>query len=253
VASEEANAKPKPPPPIATDLGALLKQAGITAAPAKQVRGRGPHTLPPPSPEPLGRVSLPPPAPSTPVRHPAAELRALNDAYAGVRKLSGKSKSMPFREVVVPTQHVERRAQAQQEEAAARARLGALVAGGVRFKVRRDDGFVEALRTGASAKLLARVSGRGFAPEATLDLHGLREAEVPLAVTDFVRKRHRQGARHLLLITGKGLHSQGGTPVLREAAVEALTTGGAAPLVLAFASAHQDHGGSGAFAILLDA
>jgi len=39
--------------------------------------------------------------------------------------------------------------------------------------------------------------------------------------------------------------------VLGEALIEALTRGGAAPLVRAFASAHNSLGGSGAVAVLL--
>ena len=71
------------------------------------------------------------------------------------------------------------------------------------------------------------------------------------AVSEFVRKQQRKGTRYLLLITGKGQHSEGGVGVLRDAAVEALTHGGAAPSVLAFSSAHAAHGGTGALAILL--
>lgn len=260
-AEQAAEPKPQPPPAIATQLGELFKQAGVKAAPpkaAKPPKPRPPVTMPPPA-EPLSRVTIGSPA-VAPValdretKLSAKELRELNDAYAGVRKLSGKAaKSMPYRELAPVTQHAERQSQARQDELQARARLGALVGGGVRFKQRRDGAFVEALRDGASPKLLARVISKGFTPEATLDLHGKRAADIALLVTDFVRKRHRQGARHLLIITGKGLHSEGGVGVLGDAAIEALVSGGGAPLVAAFASAHVDHGGSGAIAVVLDA
>jgi DNA-nicking Smr family endonuclease len=55
----------------------------------------------------------------------------------------------------------------------------------------------------------------------------------------------------LLVIVGKGLHSEDGYGVLARAAVAALTQGVAAPLVLAVSSAHPKHGGSGALAVIL--
>ena len=79
----------------------------------------------------------------------------------------------------------------------------------------------------------------------------MRSAEVERAVHDFVRDAQRRRARHLLIIVGKGQHSEDGVGVLAEVAVRALSQGGAAPLVAAFASAHSRHGGSGALAVLL--
>jgi DNA-nicking Smr family endonuclease len=50
----------------------------------------------------------------------------------------------------------------------------------------------------------------------------------------------------VLIIHGKGAHSEGGIGVLEEACVEALTKGGAAPFVEAFATAPARFGGRGA-------
>ena len=121
----------------------------------------------------------------------------------------------------------------------------------MRFDVRWDGGLVQGLRAGTSEKLLRRLAGSAFAAQATLDLHGMRRAEAQRAVHDFVRAQRRNGAQHLLVIVGKGQHSQDGVGVLGEAAVEALTHSGAAPVVAAFASAHARLGGSGAIAVLL--
>ena len=67
----------------------------------------------------------------------------------------------------------------------------------------------------------------------------------------FVREEHRRGRRTLCIIHGKGKHSEGGIGVLRGAAVEALTKGGAAPLVECLASAPERFGGSGALLVRL--
>ena len=65
-----------------------------------------------------------------------------------------------------------------------------------------------------------------------------------------MRTEHRRGLRRILVVCGKGLHSAG-PPVLRDAALDALTRGGAAPLVLAVASAPISLGGTGALLVQL--
>jgi DNA-nicking Smr family endonuclease len=137
------------------------------------------------------------------------------------------------------------------DEQAARARLAALVGSGVRFVIERDEGWVRGLRAGVSDKLLSRLSASSFGPEANLDLHGMRREQAQKAISDFVRAEHRRGARRLLLIVGKGQHSEDGIGVLAETAVDTLSHSVAAPLVSAFASAHERHGGRGAIAVLL--
>jgi DNA-nicking Smr family endonuclease len=180
----------------------------------------------------------------------------LNDAYEGARPLAPKkARAKPLAEQGVairnPQHEAQVRAEARSEELAARTRLAALVSEGVRFKIRREDDYVEGLRADTSPKLLARIQGRGFSPEARLDLHGMRANQVAPAIERFVRNHQRRGARHVLLIVGKGLHSESGTSVLAPAAVDAISHGLAAPWVVAFCTAHTEHGGLGALAVLL--
>jgi DNA-nicking Smr family endonuclease len=237
---------------VGTHLGELLKKAGVAPAPATKGRKAfSPRTLPPPEPEPLLRVTARPAKPAAETRPlGTSELRMLNDAYAGARPLRAKK---PLAQPLAPSpsSRADVVSQARVDDAAARARLAALVAGGLRFSVQRDENFVHGLRSDASPKLLTRLASKGFSPEAKLDLHGKRAAEVTQEINNFVRKAHRQGARSLLIIVGKGLHSQDGVGVLAHAASDALTQGGAAPLVLGFATAHAANGGSGALAVVL--
>jgi DNA-nicking Smr family endonuclease len=254
-----AESAPKPIPQVATALGAVLKQAGVTATPpaARKVRPPVPMTLRPPDPQPAERVTSPPKAASAGLS--TSELRMLNDAYEGARPLQAKNaRAKPVAERgVVPDAAAAARqralasAQDRAEELSARARLAALVSEGVRFKIRREDDYVEGLRADTSAKLLDRLRGKGFTPEASLDLHGLRVNQVGPAIERFVRNHQRRGARHVLLIVGKGLHSEDGVSMLGPAAIDALSSGLAAPWVVAFASAHAVHGGNGALAVLL--
>jgi DNA-nicking Smr family endonuclease len=234
-------ASSKPAPEATTSLGALFKAAGVAKV------ASAPRAQPPA--QPAVRPPAVAPARPAPAVSPAAEMRMINEAYAGVRPLprAGRHSAPPARPPALQRANDEERAQ----EAAARARLAALVSGGVRFKIVREDDYVSGYRSDASPKLVTRLSGKGFAPDATLDLHGQRAAQVKDLVASFARAHHRKGARQLLMIAGKGLHSADGVCVLRDALIDALTQGAAAPIVLAFATAHLAHGGTGAVAVLL--
>lgn len=251
----EVDAAPKPPPKVATALGAVLKNAGVTAQPQgkQKIAAQAPVTLAPPGPPPLVPVTV---RPESTRELNMTELRLLNDAYEGTRPLaSQKTRAKPLAERDVTRRDRGRIAAASSrdraDELAARTRLAALVSEGVRFKIRREDDYVEGLRADTSPKLLSRLQGKGFAPEATLDLHGLRVNQVGPALEKFARSQQRRGARNVLLIVGKGLHSEDGMSALAPAAIEALTQGLAAPWVIAFSTAHAVHGGAGALAVLL--
>lgn len=170
------------------------------------------------------------------------------DAMSGVRplgagqrgpKAKGRDRSPPPPPAVSPS---------DQE---ARARLAALVGGGVRFELDRRDDEVRGWRVGGSPSAADALARKGVTPEATLDLHGFRADEAETRVTRFVRAQHRRGARRLCLVHGKGNHSEGGVGVLRDVVVHALTEGGAAPVVHAFATASSHLGGTGALVVEL--
>jgi DNA-nicking Smr family endonuclease len=255
-AAQSAPPEPKPQG-ITTAFGPLLERAGLDrlAHTKKAAAAAAAGKVAQPSQNaPQRAPASPAPLQSTPRARAAEpelsqrELSLLHRAYQGVQRIDrpkrGRVDGTTRRAAVVAA------SPDASEDAAARARLSDLVGGGVRFEVRWDEGFVEGLRAGQTPKLLARLRGSGFAPEAQLDLHGLRRDDVQRAVWEFVRRQHRLGRRYVLIITGKGQHSEGGRGVLGEALAETLAGGGAAPFVLAFASAHVRHGGRGAVAVM---
>jgi len=264
-------AEPGPDKPvrIGTDLGALLEAAAERPQPPRPGRTSrvpplqqppgpvDPERVPLPDPSQPGRPGLPespesPDSPGSPVPPPdSADLRRLNDAYVGVAPL-GRSRRRPGAGRT-PRQHAVAPVSARgAEDAQARARLGALVGEGERFAIERDeDGRFCGLRLGAPRTLLRTLRGQKYTVEARLDLHGMRSGEAAVEVTRFVRQRHRDGARYLMIIHGAGTHSEGGVGVLAETTVDELTRGGAAPLVQAFATAHARRGGLGALAVYL--
>jgi DNA-nicking Smr family endonuclease len=87
--------------------------------------------------------------------------------------------------------------------------------------------------------------------EAVLDLHGHRAAEARRRVESFLLESRAVGRRCVLLVTGRGLRSGPGGPVLRAEVVELLTGPPMSRWVLGLVSAPPAQGGSGALLVLL--
>jgi DNA-nicking Smr family endonuclease len=84
--------------------------------------------------------------------------------------------------------------------------------------------------------------------EGTIDLHGMTQAEAYRSLHHFLAVSQERGRRCILVITGKGSHSEG---VLRAAVPHWLNLPVTRSLVLAFAYATSAHGGVGALYVLL--
>jgi DNA-nicking Smr family endonuclease len=118
------------------------------------------------------------------------------------------------------------------------------------FEIQRAGERCEGLAHGIDRKHL-RALRRGELPvERRIDLHGLVAAEARRALAGEVREAHAAGERCLLVVHGRGLHSEGG-PVLRDGVVAWLTAPPLAALVMAFATAAPRDGGPGASYVLL--
>jgi DNA-nicking Smr family endonuclease len=184
-----------------------------------------------------------------------ADLEALHDAFAGVKPIGGEKK---FRVMNLPA-GAEKLSRGKMPsyidvDADVRKRLGELVAGGLRFTIdKSEEDFVHGVRSDANEDAWVALTKESTFADETLDLHGLRANDAETALVRFVRSRHRRGARILKIVHGKGLHSETGQSVLRDVVIHALTELGAAPLVLAFATAHPKHGGSGVMFVKLGA
>ena len=86
--------------------------------------------------------------------------------------------------------------------------------------------------------------------EARLDLHGMTQEEAHRALARFIHRTQENGARMVLVITGKG-SATGGGGVLRAVVPRWLNEAGLRPRVLSFAWAQPKDGGSGALYVLL--
>ena len=95
-----------------------------------------------------------------------------------------------------------------------------------------------------------RLRAGQFRVDGEIDLHGLRAAMVEPALRGFLAEAMQHRARVVRVIHGKGLRSGNRGPVLKLVASHFLCRVDA---VLAFASAREVDGGSGAILVLLDA
>ena len=91
---------------------------------------------------------------------------------------------------------------------------------------------------------------RAMLPQATLDLHGYTVREAESRVKDFLAECADNGIRKISIITGKGLHSEDGVGVLRDAVAAVLDGSG---MVSEKGNAPVSAGGSGALWIILKA
>jgi DNA-nicking Smr family endonuclease len=96
-----------------------------------------------------------------------------------------------------------------------------------------------------------------YEPEARLDLHGMDSARAHAALADFIRSAHAGGLRLVLVITGKGRTGDADgvmpqrTGILRHTVPHWLAAPPLSGRILQVASAHNRHGGGGAFYVYL--
>lgn len=110
-----------------------------------------------------------------------------------------------------------------------------------------------ALDAGASAGIDRRTADRfrrGKLPiDGRLDLHGMYQDAAHEALNRFVAGAVASDRRVLLVITGRG--SREGSGVLRERLPHWLNMPALRPHILSFSQARPEHGGAGAFYVLL--
>ncbi len=89
---------------------------------------------------------------------------------------------------------------------------------------------------------------RSMLPLVTRDMHGLTSEEAALETSRFLSDSYEHGVPKICIITGKGIHSQDGVPVVKEM-VESVLHGSS--YVREYASPKARYGGSGALWIIL--
>ena len=109
---------------------------------------------------------------------------------------------------------------------------------------------VEGLAPGADRRLLAMLRRGQPAPGRRIELHGLHAAEAELELAAELRRAYEAGERCVLVIHGRGLHSEG-EAVLKTALPGWLAMPPHGPWIRAFATPGPGFGGAGATCVLL--
>lgn len=110
------------------------------------------------------------------------------------------------------------------------------------------DDQLSYLRPGMGTDVPQRLRAGHWSIQRHLDLHGLRTDEAREALGQFIRHAHRDGARCVRVVHGKGLGSPGRMPVLKGRVHSWLVQ---KQEVLAFVQARPNDGGAGALIVLL--
>ena len=144
----------------------------------------------------------------------------------------------------VPVEEALVKEEDQSEEALFLAAMGDLT-------VTFEDSFVtEPPRTEATPKRIKQVKMGKLTPDASLDLHGLQCADVVDKLQHFLQKARHHSWQTLLIITGKGLHSEDGEPALRNEVERYLSAEGKKQVV-EWSRAPRQYGGNGALILFL--
>lgn len=98
----------------------------------------------------------------------------------------------------------------------------------------------------AQPRRLRQLERGALQPVETLDLHGHSREEALTRARAFLQQAARQGWPAVVIVTGKGLHSQS-EPVLRRAIEQLLVASPA--LVMEWAVAPRQYGGAGALVV----
>ncbi len=104
--------------------------------------------------------------------------------------------------------------------------------------------------SGVDRRTMERLRRGKLSIEARLDLHGYYQDVAQSELNSFISSCALSGRRVVLVITGKGSLSKGGG-VLRKNLPDWLNQPSCRPYILAFCAARPEHGGGGAFYILL--
>ena len=118
------------------------------------------------------------------------------------------------------------------------------------FRVERLGERSEGLADGIDRRHLLRLRRGEVGVDTRIDLHGLRAADARRRLAAELERAQTAGQRCVLVVHGRGLHSEGAA-VLREGVAEWLAAPPLAGRVMAFASARAEDGGTGATYVLL--
>ena len=119
------------------------------------------------------------------------------------------------------------------------------------FDITMTDEYIEGHCQGLDKKVMKTLKQGKLPLQGNIDLHGSNCEEAAFKVKNFISDSISRGFRCVMVVHGKGNNSENKTPVLKEQLHKWLSQGFLRKKVLAFCSAKQYDGGTGATYILL--
>ncbi len=104
------------------------------------------------------------------------------------------------------------------------------------------------VRSGLQHKVIKRLKRGGYPYESVLDLHGMRRHQAEKCLDEFLAEAIQDNLSCVLIIHGKGWHSENRTGVLKPLTIDWLKQKAE---IKAFCSASSKDGGTGAVYVLL--
>lgn len=130
-------------------------------------------------------------------------------------------------------------------------RMDEILSGKLEFSLEYTDEFIQGHVMGFDPLILGKLRAGAYSPEGHVDLHGQNLEQAFPTLAEFIKHAYQSGKRHVLVVTGRGKNSPGGTPVLRERVQAWFTREPFKRVVLAFCTAKPGDGGAGALYVLL--
>ena len=113
---------------------------------------------------------------------------------------------------------------------------------------RVDEGDAAFAVPGVDRREIRKLKRGDYAAAGRHDLHGMTAAEACASVKAFIDRSRHSRHRCICIVHGRGLHSEGRTPILRDRVRTYLRSHRS---VLAYADAPRSDGGAGAVYVLL--
>ncbi|MFP4516859.1 MAG: Smr/MutS family protein [Desulfovibrionales bacterium] len=177
-------------------------------------------------------------------REEEPEEHLFSRAMQDVRPVRGRGRQVPKRRTVPRVPPVS-------DQGAEMRTLKDIVDGTIEFEVEYTDEYVQAHVQGYNTRLFQKLKRGKLSIEGHLDLHGLNAVQAQTALLDFMQRAYMAEKRCVLVVTGRGLNSPAGMPVLKQEIQRWLTQEPFRRVVLAFCTSQPKDGGTGALYVLL--
>ena len=169
----------------------------------------------------------------------------LRAALGDVRPLAKRDRVAPVRKPPQPSvEHYD-------EDAEALAKLAGMLDGTEPLGHEHGEEHTEWIAEDVDRGLLPRLVAGEFPAQGHVDLHGMTREQAHAAVVRFLADARIRRLRCVLIVHGRGHHSEGSIPVLKLSVQRWLRRGVLKTWVFAFATARPVDGGPGAMYVML--